>query len=209
MNPTRKPFTPCAHLIRIFVVLLIVCGTPSVNAGWYVLSINGPATVEPGQRFPITAEVSGTTGVFDSMIFDVRVVDPRSLTYNGYLLDPIAFQTGSADDFSIPKGALNTGILTPPQLLGSAHFEAITRPGPPPLTFGVGTLVTLDLTMPLNARAGEAYWVEGIADTFGWCDFGGCLKFGPPLRFMVVPEPMTFIFLALGALLESRRGRAG
>jgi len=171
------------------------------NAGEYILSIDGPATVEPGQQFQVVAELSGS-GVLDSFIFDVHATGPRSLIYNGYLLDPVAFQTGGADDFSVPKGALNTGIFTPPILLGSARFEAVTRSGQ---IFGTGDLVKLDLRIPLDANPGEAFVVQGSPDCFAFDLDCNLWAVGPPLRFTVVPEPFTITFLALGALLMSRR----
>lgn len=215
MISTRKPFAACVQYMRVGAALSLFCVVRPANAGGYVLSINGPATVTPGEFFEIIVALSGEADrVYDSLIFDVRVTGPRSLIYNGYLLDPVAFQTGGGDDFSIPKGAIDTGILTPPRLLGVAYFLAVTRSGQ---TFGAGDLVTLDLTMPTEAQFGEVFAITTLCDGFifdadgcFWDPFGESrIDDGPPLRLTVVPEPFTLTFLVLGAMLINRRNVVG
>jgi len=210
-NPKGRSMNAWTGALRFVVALLLVCGAHPANAGGYILSINGPGTVEPGEQFQISA-VLGGAGVKDSLIFDVGFTGPRSIIYNGYLLDPVAYQTGGPNDFSIPKGALDTGILTPPRLItnnlyltsslrADVHFEAITRDG---MDFGLGTLVTLDLTMPIDAQPGEEFTIQGFPGTF--CI--GCetdWDVGPPLHITVVPEPTTLVLLAFGFCMAIRR----
>ena len=195
---------------RISVAVAVTAIAPWGHADYLLLSLTGPATVAPGETFELTAVLtSDANDVIDSMIFDVLFNGPRPLIYSGYVLaGNVEYQTGSLDDFSVPKGALDTGRFATPPLItdglapqagANVHIEAITRPG---VTFSSGVLATLNLTMPANAELGEAFDVAPVPDTFGCGDFD-CTPWqsGGPIRINVIPEPGTFALVALGGSL--------
>lgn len=167
----------------------------------YVLSMSGPATVDAGSTVTVNAVLTGS-GPHDSMIFDVGVSGPRPLAYNGYqLAGNVQYQTGSPDDFSVPKGALDTGALAQLAFNG-AHFEAITRSG---MTFDTGTVASMTLAIPAAAQPGEVFVFDPRPDTFALGFDIVPTTAGDSLRLTVVPEPATLALLGLGGLLAARR----
>jgi hypothetical protein len=198
--------------------LALAAAAVPADAGGYVLSLNGPATVDRGEQFHVDAVLSGPP-IIDSMIMTIGVAGPRSLIYNGYQLGGnVQFQTGGPDDFSRPKGATDTGLLALNPLLtndlypltpsrADAYFDATTRPGS---TFNQGTIVSMTLTMPTDAVLNETFDFTVFHDTLG---FEGATFFEPivggPLRVMVVPEPVTLALLGLGGIFAARRRLLG
>lgn len=206
------------------------------NAGGYILSMAGNGStfpdlsagpnwgVQPGGTFQVDAVLTDRglgpptpAAVHDSAIFNVNFTGPRSLLYNRYLWHVVAYQTGSVDDFSIPKGALDTGILpvetpivngtyAPTPAVADVHFEAITRGGQ---TFGVGTLVTLTLKAPDNATPGELYTIGPAADEFALLGNVVPVLNGSSLGVVIVPEPATLVLFGLGGLAAFRRRLLG
>lgn len=209
--------------------LTITATTVPALGGGYVLSVEGIGSdldpgpqfgVLPGQQFDVAAILSGDVfASHDSAIFDVGVQGPRSLIYNTYLWDPVAFATGGDDDFSIPEVDPGTGLfpsgLKPlidnnlyvpvgpnPPVRADVHFEALARPGE---TFTVGTLVTLTLKMPADAQVGEKFIIEPFPGAFVLGFDTIPTEKGASLGVVVVPEPTTLILMGLGGLAAARR----
>jgi len=155
----------------------------------------------------------------NSATFDVGFTGPRSLIDNKYLWDSFAYNTGNNaayEDFSVPLGAADTGILAGKPLItpglysapgfptrADVHFEALTKAGK---TFTSGTLVTLTLTMPSDAQIGEKFLIQPfpIAFVLGFdtvpTDTGSSLGV-----VVVIPEPATIILVGLGGMAAIRR----
>jgi len=184
----------------------------SANAG-YVLSLSGPSQAAPGETIFVLANLaSNAEDTHDSMNWDAVFAGPRSLLYNGYsLASNVQYQVGSPDDFSVPKGALDTGVVTPsvPVILSTApqpgvnlHIEAITRSG---MTFGSGLIAAMSLTVPADAQLLEEFSITPVPDTFANGFDTIDTASGGAYRFVVVPEPMTLALLGLGGLFAARR----
>jgi len=196
--------------------LVSVVTVAPANAG-YVLSITGPPeqNVQSGRQFQLSAVLtSDANDRHDSMIFDVRFSGPVDLVYRRYFLDPVAYQTGGADDFSVPEWDPNIDYYPTYTICASRpcvsdytqiHFEAVTRPGQ---TFGSGTLVTMSFKVPVGTPElwSEPYTVEVIPDTFArGFEVVETVSGGPFLFFVDVPEPGTLALLVLGGVWMARQ----
>jgi len=219
--------------------LILAAAAVPANAGGYLLSIEGNGSlypdgngalpqwgVAPGATFQVdavlTGDILGLTS-HDAAIFDVSFTGPRNLTYNKYLWNPIAYNTGGADDYSIPEVDPITGLFpagvkpiidndlyvppgSNPPVRADVHFEAVTRPGQ---TFGSGTIVTLTLKMPADAQIGEKFLIEPFPDAFLLGFNTVPTDVGSSLGVIVVPEPTTLILLGLGGMAAIRRRLQG
>jgi len=193
--------------------LALAAAAVPANAA-YVLTMTGPATANPGASVQVSAVLSGA-GPHDSMVWDLglsRSAGAPNLVYQGYKFDNTAYLTGGGDDFSNPKGALDDPLTplidesgrlpanTPAP--AAPHYEGLTRSGQ---TFNIGTLATMDFTIPNTAAVGQTYDFQPRPDEFALSGSPITTTAGTTLRITVVPEPATLLLLGFGGLAAARR----
>lgn len=208
-------FTRAREGTRRVATLLGIAGAfgvaSGVHAGYILTPVVNDAdsvVVVPGEIFTVDIQLlSGTGEVHNSSLFQILFTEP-GLEYLSYSwADP--YDNGTIFDFSAPIQADLPAVIDGDLLPGGAGQSDIELSNVVPAggTFSTGTLVSLELRVPLDWSGDEQLFIVPLPDTFanGFEEIE--TEPGAALSVTIIPAPMSGLLLVGGLPWAVRRRR--